>query len=108
LSAILKAHKSLPSMISPTTPSRQLKCIRAEHNSPHLLLTLRTTFTLDIPSDAAPVFQVWVGQDVPGDLDGQVSPRTRQASKPIRRDGCGDGEGKGAAEGSGRSGLRGE
>ncbi|KAH0589909.1 hypothetical protein H2248_000100 [Termitomyces sp. 'cryptogamus'] len=30
---------------------------------------------------------------------GQVSPRTRQASKPIRRDGCGDGEGGGAAEG---------
>ncbi|KAG5718894.1 Retrograde Golgi transport protein RGP1 like protein [Termitomyces sp. T112] len=66
LSAILEAHESLPSTISPQTPTRQLKRVHAEHHSSHLLSTLRTTFTLDIPSDAAPAFQVRVGQDVPG------------------------------------------
>lgn len=66
LSAILEAHESLPSTIAPSTPTRQLKRVHAEHHSSHLLSTLRTTFTLDIPADAAPAFQVRVGQDVPG------------------------------------------
>ncbi|KAH0589903.1 hypothetical protein H2248_000095 [Termitomyces sp. 'cryptogamus'] len=69
LSAILEAYKSLLSTVSSTTPTRELKHVHAEHHSSHLLPALRTTFALDIPSDAAPVYQVRVGQDVPGDLD---------------------------------------
>ncbi|KAG6876531.1 hypothetical protein C0993_002420 [Termitomyces sp. T159_Od127] len=58
LSAILEAHESLPSTIAPRAPTRQLKRVHAEHHAAHLLATLRTTFALDIPADAAPAFQL--------------------------------------------------
>ncbi|KAG6817284.1 hypothetical protein H0H87_010626 [Tephrocybe sp. NHM501043] len=66
LSAILEAHESLPSTISPGTGSRYLRRMHAEHHVSFSSATLRTTFSLDIPSDASPHFQVCVGQNVPG------------------------------------------
>ncbi|RDB27414.1 hypothetical protein Hypma_004304 [Hypsizygus marmoreus] len=66
LSAILEAHESLPSTISPPTSSRHLRRVHAEHHSSFTASTLRTTFSLDIPSDASPAFQVRVGQNQPG------------------------------------------
>ncbi|KIK65894.1 hypothetical protein GYMLUDRAFT_70155 [Collybiopsis luxurians FD-317 M1] len=67
LSAHLETHESLPYPISttPNTPSavRQLKRVHVEHHSSFVLSTLRTTFALDIPSDASPAFQIKVGDD---------------------------------------------
>ncbi|KAJ4485253.1 Rgp1-domain-containing protein [Lentinula aciculospora] len=67
LSAHLESHESLPYPIS-TTPNtaaavRQLKRVHVEHHSSFVLSTLRTTFALDIPSDASPAFQIKVGDD---------------------------------------------
>jgi hypothetical protein len=61
LSAILESHESLPSSISPTSSAKHLRRSHAEHHSSFTLNTLRTTFSLDIPSDASPAFQVVVG-----------------------------------------------
>ncbi|GLB36773.1 putative rgp1-domain-containing protein [Lyophyllum shimeji] len=66
LSAILEAHESLPSNISPPSSARHLRRVHAEHHSSFTASTLRTTFTLDIPSDASPAFQVRVGTNQPG------------------------------------------
>ncbi|KAG6864955.1 hypothetical protein C0991_006142 [Blastosporella zonata] len=66
LSAILEAHESLPSTISPGSSSRHLRRIHAEHHASFTSATLRTTFSLDIPSDASPHFHVCVGQNQPG------------------------------------------
>lgn len=66
LSAILEAHESLPSSISGPSTSRQLRRVHAEHHSSFTTCTLRTTFALDIPSDASPAFQVRVGSPQPG------------------------------------------
>ena len=65
LSAILESHESLPSCISPTSSARYLRRSHAEHHSSFMLNTLRTTFSLDIPSDASPAFQIGVGTSVP-------------------------------------------
>ena len=65
LSAILESHESLPSSISPTSSAKHLRRSHAEHHSSFTLNTLRTTFSLDIPSDASPAFQIVVGTDVP-------------------------------------------
>ncbi|KAF8816608.1 Rgp1-domain-containing protein [Phlegmacium glaucopus] len=65
LSAILESHESLPSSISPTSSARHLRRSHAEHHSSFTLNTLRTTFSLDIPSDASPAFQVGVGSAIP-------------------------------------------
>ncbi|KAJ3783365.1 Rgp1-domain-containing protein [Lentinula aff. detonsa] len=67
LSAHLETHESLPYPIS-TTPNttaatRQLKRVHVEYHSSFVLSTLRTTFALDIPSDASPAFQIKVGDD---------------------------------------------
>lgn len=62
LSAILESHESLPSSISPNLSStKHLRRSHAEHHSSFTLNTLRTTFSLDIPSDASPAFQIVVG-----------------------------------------------
>ncbi|RXW21086.1 hypothetical protein EST38_g4752 [Candolleomyces aberdarensis] len=61
LSAFLEAHESMPSSLLPPTANRLLKRKCAEHFSSSLLNTLRTTFSLDIPSDASPAFQTCVG-----------------------------------------------
>jgi len=39
--------------------------VHAEHHSSFVLSSLRTTFTLDIPSDASPAFQVKIGDGSP-------------------------------------------
>lgn len=63
---MLEAHESLPSTISPPTSSRHLRRIHAEYHSSFAASTLRTTFALDIPSDASPAFQVQAGPNRPG------------------------------------------
>lgn len=63
---MLEAQEALPSSISPASASRHLRRIHAEHHSSFALSTLRTTFSLDIPSDASPAFQVRVGDISPG------------------------------------------
>ncbi|TFK71687.1 Rgp1-domain-containing protein [Pluteus cervinus] len=65
-SAILEAHESLPSSLAPQASSKHLRRIHAEHHSSFSLSTLRTTFSLDIPSDASPAFQVRVGGNYAG------------------------------------------
>lgn len=61
---ILESHESLPSSISPTSSAKHLRRSHAEHHSSFTLNTLRTTFSLDIPSDASPAFQVAVDTSV--------------------------------------------
>ena len=61
LSAILESHETLPSSISPTSSARHLRRADAEFHASFTLNTLRTTFSLDIPSDASPAFQIRVG-----------------------------------------------
>lgn len=61
LSAILEAHETLPSTISSPSTARHLRRVHAEHYSSFTLNTLRTTFCLDIPSDASPAFQICIG-----------------------------------------------
>ncbi|KAJ3918996.1 Rgp1-domain-containing protein [Lentinula edodes] len=80
LSAHLETHESLPYPIS-TTPNtaaaiRQLKRVHVEHHSSFVLSTLRTTFALDIPSDASPAFQIKVG-DQPVHTDTMTHPKTK-------------------------------
>ncbi|KAJ8454968.1 hypothetical protein ONZ45_g19100 [Pleurotus djamor] len=60
--ALLEAQESLPSSISPPSTSRHLRRVHAEHYSAFVASTLRTTFSLDIPSDASPAFQIDVAQ----------------------------------------------
>ena len=73
LSAILEAHESLPTSISPP-PSRQMRRVHAEHHSSFVLSSLRTNFSLDIPSDASPAFQLKTGEGSPatGGLEWRV------------------------------------
>ncbi|KAF8972454.1 Rgp1-domain-containing protein [Flammula alnicola] len=61
LSAILESHETLPSSVSPISSARHLRRSHAEYHSSFTLNTLRTTFSLDIPSDASPAFQIRVG-----------------------------------------------
>ncbi|KAF9490303.1 Rgp1-domain-containing protein [Pleurotus eryngii] len=76
LSAILEARESLPPSISPPSTSRHLRRVHAEQYSAFVASTLRTTFALDIPSDASPAFQVCLGPDSsqqkPGGLEWKV------------------------------------
>ncbi|GBE78543.1 hypothetical protein SCP_0114320 [Sparassis crispa] len=71
LSAMLEAHESLPSAISSPASSRQTRRVHAEHHSSFVVSTLRTTFSLDIPPDASPAFQVTIGGE-PGDSARQI------------------------------------
>ena len=62
LTAILEAQETLPgplasSGMSSSVQGRKLKKVHAEHHTSLIPSTLRTTFTLDIPSDATPAFQ---------------------------------------------------
>ncbi|KAJ7596555.1 Rgp1-domain-containing protein [Mycena floridula] len=75
LSAMLETQEYFPSSISGPSNSRHLRRVHAEHHSSFALSTLRTTFSLDIPSDASPAFQIKVGTDrgsKPGGLDWKV------------------------------------
>lgn len=58
---MLEAQESLPSLISPPSAARQMHRVHAEHHSSFVHSSLRTTFALDIPSDASPAFQVKIG-----------------------------------------------
>ena len=64
LSAMLEAHESLPSEIAAPPDARQasyMRRVHAEHHASFMSQTLRTTFALDIPSDAAPAFRLSLG-----------------------------------------------
>lgn len=72
MSALLETHESLPSSLAPP-PAPKHRRVLAEHHAALVVSTLRTTFALDIPSDAAPAFQVHTGpMDAPGGLEWKV------------------------------------
>ena len=58
LCVILEAHETLPISVAPLSSARNLKRAYAEHYASFTINTLRTTFALDIPSDASPAFQI--------------------------------------------------
>ncbi|KAH7923767.1 Rgp1-domain-containing protein [Leucogyrophana mollusca] len=62
LSAMLEAQESLPSLLSSAGNVRHMRRVHAEHYSSFVSSSLRTTFSLDIPSDASPAFQVQIGE----------------------------------------------
>lgn len=63
LSAMLEAHESLPSALCPPSSqsqgqtSKKLRKLHAEYHASLTPSVLRTSFALDIPSDASPAFQ---------------------------------------------------
>jgi hypothetical protein len=64
LSAMLEAHESLPSEIAAAPDARHaphMRRVHAEHHASFMPQTLRTTFALDIPPDAAPAFRISLG-----------------------------------------------
>lgn len=54
-----------------------MRRVHAEHHSSLVASTLRTTFSLDIPSDASPSFQVQIGDDEPKGMPGGLVWRVR-------------------------------
>ncbi len=72
VSAMLESHETLPASVCPsptsssapptttTTNARHLRRSHAESYASFTLNTLRTTFSLDIPSDASPAFQICI------------------------------------------------
>jgi RAB6A-GEF complex partner protein 2 len=61
---MLEAHESLPSEIANPPDARHapyMRRVHAEHHASFMPQTLRTTFALDIPSDAAPAFRLSLG-----------------------------------------------
>ncbi|KAI5997709.1 Rgp1-domain-containing protein [Pisolithus marmoratus] len=66
LSALLEAQERLPGPISTAGNVRHMRRVHAEHHSSCVASTLRTTFSLDIPSDASPAFQVQIGEEQQG------------------------------------------
>lgn len=76
LCAILEAHETLPISVAPPSSARSLKRTYAEHYSLFTVNTLRTTFALDIPSDASPAFQINID-------DVESCPQIRFASTPV-------------------------
>ncbi|KAI6153006.1 Rgp1-domain-containing protein [Pisolithus tinctorius] len=66
LSALLEAQERLPGPISTAGNVRHMRRVHAEHHSSFVASTLRTTFSLDIPSDASPAFQVQIGEEQQG------------------------------------------
>ena len=58
---MLEAHESLPSEIAAPPDARHapyMRRVHAEHHASFMPQTLRTTFALDIPPDAAPAFRI--------------------------------------------------
>ncbi|EIN13130.1 Rgp1-domain-containing protein [Punctularia strigosozonata HHB-11173 SS5] len=88
LSATLEAHESLPGEIAGpvATSAKHARRVHAEHHASFVKAALRTTFALDIPSDAAPAFGVEVGEIAGGGGEGGAG-------------GGGAGEGKGKGKG---------
>ena len=61
---MLAAHESLPSEIAASPDARHasyMRRVHAEHHASFIPQTLRTTFALDIPPDAAPAFRLSLG-----------------------------------------------
>ena len=61
---MLEAHESLPSEIAAPPDARHapyMRRVHAEHHASFMPQTLRTTFALDIPPDAAPAFRISLG-----------------------------------------------
>jgi hypothetical protein len=69
---MLESHECLPSSISPPSSSKHLRRSHGEAHASFTLNTLRTTFALDIPSDASPAFQIRVGTTHHDDDDASV------------------------------------
>ncbi|KAL5534971.1 RGP1 [Sanghuangporus sanghuang] len=58
LSAMLEAHETLPDSLNQSSQgAKKLRKLHAEYHTSLTLSTLRTSFALDIPSDATPAFQ---------------------------------------------------
>ncbi|VDB86551.1 unnamed protein product [Peniophora sp. CBMAI 1063] len=66
LSAYLESHESLPGKLA-TGPSdaKLMRRVHAEHHASLLDCTNRSSFALDIPSDAAPAFRIVLDDDTP-------------------------------------------
>ncbi|KAI9566972.1 Rgp1-domain-containing protein [Boletus coccyginus] len=62
LSAMLESQETLPSQIASAGNFRHMRRVHAEHHASLVSSVLRTTFSLDIPSDASPAFQVQLGE----------------------------------------------
>ncbi|KAG9310308.1 Rgp1-domain-containing protein [Chiua virens] len=61
LSAMLESQETLPAQIASAGNLRHMRRVHAEHHASLVSSVLRTTFSLDIPSDASPAFQVQLG-----------------------------------------------
>lgn len=74
---MLEAHETLPSSVTPfhSSQSKKLRKLHASHHSSLTTSTLRTSFALDIPSDAAPAFRCSCGSNNP-----LASPRLNKSS----------------------------
>lgn len=75
ISAYLETHETIPENLLPISASSggrssqpNLTRIHAEHHSSYAVQTSRLSFSLDIPSDATPAFDLAAGPD--GDLGG--------------------------------------
>lgn len=80
LSAMLEAHESLPSEIAATPDARHaphMRRVHAEHHASFMPQTLRTTFALDIPPDAAPAFRISLGGGASSSSDGGLAWKVR-------------------------------
>ncbi|KAF8446407.1 Rgp1-domain-containing protein [Boletus edulis BED1] len=62
LSAMLESQETLPSQIASAGNLRHMRRVHAEHHASLVSSVLRTTFSLDIPSDASPAFQVQLSE----------------------------------------------
>lgn len=58
---MLESQETLPSQIASAGNLRHMRRVHAEHHASLVSSVLRTTFALDIPSDASPAFQVQLG-----------------------------------------------
>ncbi|THH12849.1 hypothetical protein EW146_g7308 [Bondarzewia mesenterica] len=72
LSAMLETHETLPAGLSTSSDARHLRRVHAEYHSSYVSNSLRTTFCLDIPSDASPAFQISLGELPTGGVEWKV------------------------------------
>lgn len=74
---MLESHEIIPSPLADTSipmmRSRGLRRVHAEHHGSMVMDSVRSPFTLDIPSDAAPGFRVMMEDETPiGGLEWKV------------------------------------
>jgi hypothetical protein len=76
---MLESQETLPSQIASAGNLRHMRRVHAEHHASLVSSVLRTTFSLDIPSDASPAFQVQLGEagHTPSALTGGLLWRVR-------------------------------